>query len=299
MKGLKSKWAAPAGALCGALVATTASAAITVSQTDYASAPSAFPVAGNGVDTTVNVNGTNTANFVVPVAPQLDADDTNNTLAQSFQPTIYGLLNDIEVIVQTDTPTTASSFNIGLYDAGSAGTTTPNQTPGTKGNTSPLSDDSASGYVINPLAVPGTASSETTSEGGQRTNVSANLLPSGGTPVTFSGYSDPAANYVVLDFSFSGADSILLSPTEEYVFEVRDTGNIGDLEFERNSAAATPPADYPYGQVYAGQDALANPAVDLAVAAAVTPVSVPEPMSAAMLGLVSGYGLLSRRRRRV
>lgn len=261
----------------------------------------------NSADTTMNggpSGGTATNNmplFMVANGPGTGSDLNPVSWGQSIEAMTAGKLSDLEVLFTGTPPTT---FNIALYDAGSAGATTPLAAANAAGNASPLADTGANGYTgsAGSSGAPGTVNTTfggngngTTPNGGHYINTSLNLLSStDSTGITVTGYgTTPNATggmSAELDFHMTGADAINIVAGEEYVFEISGVSNPSSVYWDRQGATG----DYPYGQAFIGQDPLnGNAARDFAVGMVVTPV--PEPASVSALGLAS-LGLMARKR---
>jgi hypothetical protein len=303
---MKKKLAMAAAMVSTAALSSAAFASITVSEYNSTTAnpgtssfPSALPTP-NAANTTLNGSGptNNMSGFTVSQGPGAGSDLNPVSWGQSFEAQVGGTLTDIEFII-TGTP--PATFNLALYDAGSAGTTTPGAAGGSAANASPLSDTGANGYTGSGgfTGAAGTNSTSfggngngTTPNGGHYINTSLNLLSSDSTGVTMTGYgTNPNATgqmSAVFDFHMSGTDAITLLAGEEYVFEL--SGLSGSIFFDRNAATST---EYPYGQAFIGQDPLnGNNNRDFVLGIV---VAVPEPASASMVALGS-LGLLMRRR---
>jgi hypothetical protein len=240
--------------------------------------------------------------FTTADGPGASNDLNTISWGQSFEAMVSGPLTNIEIIV-TGTP--PETFNLGLYNAGSAGTTTALAGAGTVGNTSPLTGQGSAGYTQGTGGgTPGTNSSTfggngngTTSNSGNYINTSTNLLTDGA-GITLTGYgTNPNATgqmSAIVDFQFSGVDSVNLVAGEEYVFDLTPTTS-SVLFFDRNGTY--PASYYPYGEAFKGQESL-NGNSQRSFALGVVVATVPEPASASIVAL-GALGLLARRRNKI
>ncbi len=245
----------------------------------------AFANSANAANTTQNGASVNN------IAAFTTSQSFSGTVGQSFEAMTAGNLTNVDVLL-TGSP--ASTFNVALYDAGTAGTTTANAPGGAAANQSHLSDTGSSNYVVDTAAntpgVPGTLNA------GGNTYVSQNLLTTT-TTVTSGGFSAAGNDALDLDLIFSGADSVPLLAGEEYVVVLSNVTNVsgGSAFILRNSASAT---EYPDGQAFVGTGPLnGNANRDLAVGVTDLSTAAPEPTSALLVG-VGVVGLTAARRRR-
>jgi len=124
-------------------------------------------------------------------------------------------------------------------------------------------------------------------------NVSANLF-SDTSVQTWAQFTLPGATAGVLDFSLSGADQVSIVAGRQYIFEISSTTNPGGMIWYRNGDNTI---EYAGGQAFRQRSPLnGNAARDMTLAATV--VGVPEPTSAALLGM-GGLLVVNQLRRRI
>jgi PEP-CTERM motif len=187
-------------ALCAALAATSASAAIVTSMTansttgiaGITSWPTPFTNSSTGLTTPAN-------------DPSDYAQPENNyggaslfSLAQSWTATTSGKLTDVQITI---TGTAPVSFNVALYE-------------------------SATGLDTG-------GSSYTPGSGGVSNNLFADTAVQ-----TWNGFTVQGASAGVLDFALSGADQVNIVAGNRYVFEISSTTNPNGMIWFRNAVDA-------------------------------------------------------------
>ncbi|MGC3957762.1 MAG: PEP-CTERM sorting domain-containing protein [Verrucomicrobiota bacterium] len=120
-------------------------------------------------------------------------------------------------------------------------------------------------------------------------NVSANLFADTSVQ-TWQQFTLQGATAGVLDFSLSGADQVSIIAGHQYIFEISSTSNPNGMVWYRGSLP------YAGGSAFRQRSPLNGAVRDMTLAATV--VTVPEPASAALLGM-GGLLVVNHLRRRV